>query len=183
MSGLFFNLALMRQSILLLILCFLLGDILHMQAQPVSKIDSLIALDSGYVVLLRNAMDYHQALVSGDAALIKVRTSKKLRYAHSNGWVETQQEQLDNLKTGYLDYHSYHEDSLNIYTPKLDVTNNGVVPPFYNDKHATLDFNATIDVSLNGKRNVYLLHVSEVWRRSSVRRNDWKLIGRKASKL
>lgn len=177
MSGLFFKLALMRQSILLLILFFLLGDILHMHAQPVST------MDSGYVVLLRNAMDYHQALVSGDAALIKVRTSKKLRYAHSNGWVETQQEQLHNLKTGYLDYHGYHADSLYIYTPKLDLTINGVAPPFYNDKHATLDFNATIDVSLNGKRNVYLLHVSEVWRRSSVRRNDWKLIGRKASKL
>ncbi|MBM3413178.1 MAG: nuclear transport factor 2 family protein [Bacteroidetes bacterium] len=154
---------------------------IQLWGQELATTDFLEVRDSNHILLLRNAMDYHQALVRGDAELIKLRTSKKLRYAHSNGWIETQQQQIENIKTGYLIYHSYKEDSLEIYQLKQPINFNGVDPSLhYWKRHVTLIFNATIDVTLKGNRNTYLLRVSEVWQKKRGRGKGYQLVGRKA---
>src|SRR5215510_12013155 len=58
--------------------------------------------------------EFHQALVNKNTASINQQTDKALSYGHSNGWVETKADVIKDLETGYLVYHSYKEDSLQL---------------------------------------------------------------------
>ncbi len=110
--------------------------------------------------------EFHQSLVSGTIASINQQTDKALSYGHSNGWVETKNDLIKNLETGYIDYNSYKEDS-------LQVTING------NVAHAR--FIADINVTLNGKTGDYHLKVLEVWVRKG-KGKRWILFARQAVK-
>lgn len=111
---------------------------------------------------------YHKALVRKDIRLLSVTSSKKLCYQHSNGWVETQEEQFRNIETGYLVYHRFLEDSV-----LVNIRSNNL---------ATVGFKATVEVSLQGKRNTYHLLVEEDWERLSDS-NHWIIYARRATKL
>lgn len=113
--------------------------------------------------------NYHAALVRKDRRALSLTTSKELQYQHSNGWIETQEEQFRNMETGYLVYHRFQEDSV-----MVDIKHN---------KLATVRFKATIDVSLQGKRNTYHLYVEEDWRRQLGNSNHWLIFARRATKL
>jgi hypothetical protein len=128
------------------------------------KTRTVAGLDQKSALVIRNSLDYHQALVKRDLKTIKFRTSDYLRYVHSNGWVETQEEQLQNIANDYLVYHSFREDSITISFHDYDLA-----APTYklSDTRVRyqyqLDFYATVDVTLKGKRNTYRLKVAEVW--------------------
>lgn len=110
-------------------------------------------------------LNYHQALVSKRYEGIDLYTHKDLRYAHSNGWVESKSEQIEHIKTGYLDYHHFQEDSIQVIASR---------------KKAALHFNAIIDVTLNGNRHTYKLRVKEDWKKMN---NHWYLLARQATKM
>ncbi len=129
------------------------------------KTSTVAGLDQKSALVIRNSLDYHQALVKRDLKAIKFRTSNYLSYVHSNGWGETQKDQLRNLETGYLVYHSFQEDSMTV------------------SSQSQLDFNATIDVTLNGKRNTYRLKITEVWAVIPGGGKGYHLICRKAIRL
>jgi len=129
------------------------------------KAKSVAGLDLKSALLVRNSLDFHQALVKRDLKAIRFRTSNYLSYGHSNGWVESQEEQLRNIETGYLIYHSFQEDSITV------------------SSQSQLDFNATIDVTLNGKRNTYRLKVTEVWAAIPGGGKGYHLICRKSIRL
>lgn len=173
----------MRVFLLFLLLSLLGWVPLKAQQQQSILLDTMLNMDPAYGALLLNAIEYHQALVKRDVAVIKNRTSKQLRYGHSNGWVESQKQQLKNLETGYLVYHSFKEDSMSILLPTMPtgLTINGQAPFGSSlDNRAHLLFNATIDVSKEGKRNTYHLKVAETWEKKSNKKNGWHLMGRKA---
>ncbi len=107
---------------------------------------------------------FHQALVERNVVSINQQTDKALSYGHSNGWVETKNDLIRNLETGYLGYSSYKEDS-------LQVTINGNM--------ANARFTADINVTLNGKPGNYHLKVLEVWVKKGTR---WVLFARQAVK-
>ena len=108
--------------------------------------------------------EFHQALVKGNTVSINQQTDKVLSYGHSNGWVETKNELIKNLETGYMKYNSYKEDS-------LQVVING------NMAHAR--FVADITAALNGKEGNFHLKVLEVWVKKGKR---WLLFARQAVK-
>lgn len=108
--------------------------------------------------------EFHQALVNKNTVSINQQTDKALSYGHSNGWVETKTDMIKNLETGYLDYHSYKEDSLQVVV-------NGTMA------HAR--FVADINVTLNGNNGNYHLKVLEVWWKKGKR---WLLFARQAVK-
>jgi hypothetical protein len=114
--------------------------------------------------LISTLKEFHLALVNGNTVSINQHTDRALSYGHSNGWVETKNELVKNLETGYMDYHSYKEDS-------LQVEISGFMA------HAR--FVADIHVSLNGKDGNYHLKVLEVWVRKGKR---WLLFARQAVK-
>ena len=99
--------------------------------------------------------EFHQALVKKNTVFINQQTDKALSYGHSNGWIETKADMIKNLETGYMNYNSYKEDSIN-------VTINGTM--------ANVRFVADIAATLNGNNGNYHLKVLEVWVRKGKRR-------------
>ena len=176
----------MRSILLfLLLLPFFCCPLEAQQRQPI-LLDTVVNLDPSHITLLLNAMEYHKALVMRDAAAIKNRTSKQLRYGHSNGWIETRNEQIKNIESGYLIYHSFKEDSMTIrsISARSEFTINGQMPfDFYPDNRVYLILNATIDVSKEGVRNTYQLKVAELWEKKSKRENGWQLLRRTTHRM
>jgi len=116
------------------------------------------------IKLMTTVKEFHQALVKKNTVSINQQTDRALSYGHSNGWVETKTEMIKNLKTGYLNYHSYKEDSVTV---------------MINNKMASVRFLADIDVTLKDTRGNYHLKVLEVWVKKSKR---WVLFARQAIK-
>ena len=108
--------------------------------------------------------EFHQALVKKNTVSINQQTDKAMSYGHSNGWVETKADMMKNLETGYMNYNSYKEDSIN-------VTINGTM--------ANVRFVADINATLNGNTNSFHLKVLEVWVKKGKR---WLLFARQAVK-
>ena len=109
--------------------------------------------------------EFHQELVNKNTGSIKQQTDKALSYGHSNGWIETKEDMIKDLETGFIVYHSYKEDSLNIVM---------------NGNMANARFVADINATMKG--NTFLMHlkVFEVWVKKGKR---WVLFGRQAVKL
>ncbi len=91
-------------------------------------------------------------------------TDKALSYGHSNGWIETKEELLTNLETGYIKYNSIKEDSVRA------VINEGM---------SHVRFVGDYDVTLNGATNTFHLKVLEIWVKKGKR---WLLFARQAIK-
>ena len=108
--------------------------------------------------------EFHQALVKGNTVSINQQTDKSLSYGHSNGWVETKNDMIKNLETGYMKYVSYKEDSVQV---------------MMNGNMANVRFIADISAKLNGNDGNYHLKVLEVWVRKGKR---WLLFARQAVK-
>ena len=108
--------------------------------------------------------EFHQALVKKNTVSINQQTDKALSYGHSNGWVETKTDFIKNLETGYMNYNSYKEDSIQV---------------MINGNMANARFVADIAATLNGKDGNFHLKVLEVWVRKGKR---WLLFARQAVK-
>lgn len=114
--------------------------------------------------LTLTVQEFHQALVQKNTVSLNQHTDKALSYGHSNGWVETKKELLQNLASGFIQYRSYREDSLQVQISG-------------NLAHAR--FNAEINATLNGSTNTFRLKVLEVWVKKGKR---WLLFARQAIK-
>jgi hypothetical protein len=124
----------------------------------------VVAAQTADEKLVTTIKEFHQALVKKNTVSIIQQTDKEVSYGHSNGWVETKAEMINNLETGYLTYRSFKEDS-------LQVTING------NVAHAR--FIADIEATLNQKDSQFHLKVLEVWVKKGKR---WLLFARQAVK-
>ena len=114
--------------------------------------------------LVATVKEFHQNLINKNSISINQQTDKALTYGHSNGWIETKNEMMKNIETGYIKYNSFVEDSVSVSM---------------NARLASVRFLATIDVDLNGKNGIYFLKVLEVWQRKGKR---WILFARQAVK-
>lgn len=124
----------------------------------------VVAAQTADEKLVTTIKEFHQALVKKNTVSIIQQTDKAVSYGHSNGWVETKAEMINNLETGYLTYRSFKEDS-------LQVTING------NVAHAR--FIADIEATMNQKDSQFHLKVLEVWVKKGKR---WLLFARQAVK-
>jgi hypothetical protein len=109
--------------------------------------------------------EFHQALVKKNTVSINQQTDKALSYGHSNGLVETKNDMIKNLESGYIAYRSYKEDSLSIVV---------------NANMANARFVADINATLNGAAVSYHLKVLEVWVKKG---NRWVLFARQAVRV
>ncbi|HEX7845432.1 MAG TPA: nuclear transport factor 2 family protein [Chitinophagaceae bacterium] len=126
-------------------------------------ISLILAAQAEEARLTATIKEFHQALVKKNTVSINQQTDKALSYGHSNGWVETKNEMIKNLETGYTSYKSIKEDS-------LQLTINGSM--------ANARFVGDYEVSLNGGNAViYRLKVLEVWVKKGKR---WLLFARQA---
>jgi hypothetical protein len=108
--------------------------------------------------------EFHQALVNKNTVSINQQTDKALSYGHSNGWIETKTDLIEDLRVGYISYQSFKEDSISISM---------------NGNMANVRFIADITATMKGSTNTYHLKVLEVWVKKGKR---WVLFGRQAIK-
>ncbi len=146
------RIAQIRKKVLLTILWFVIG--LTGFGQSTDEIK-----------LTQTLKEFHQALVKKNTVSINQQTDKALTYGHSNGWVETKNEMIKNLETGYVGYQEFKEDSISISL---------------NANVASARFIADIKATLNGKPSVYHLKVLEVWLKKG---NRWVLFARQSTKI
>ena len=126
-------------------------------------VTSLIAVaQTDEIKLTATLKEFHKALVDNNTVSVNQQTDKALSYGHSNGWIETKADMIKNLETGYMNYNSIKEDS-------IQVMMNGTM--------ANVRFVADINATLNGNTNSFRLKVLEVWVKKGKR---WLLFGRQA---
>ncbi len=106
---------------------------------------------------------FHRMLVTNDTNLAGMLDSN-VSYGHSNGWVETKQDILQNLATGQMKYVVIKEDSI---TTSID------------DDLAHIRFVALLTYALDGKETTIRLKVLEVWRK---KKGNWLLYARQATR-
>ena len=110
--------------------------------------------------------DFHKSLVSKNYKAIADQTDNALSYGHSNGWVETKDDVINDLKNGKISYSGFKEDSIQI------IMNDGL-------DIANIRFVADITATMAVTTTTYHLKVLEVWVK---KRKGWTLFARQAVK-
>lgn len=106
-----------------------------------------------------------KALVTKDTVTLKQLLHKDLTYGHSNGWVETKNDVINDLVTGNLTYDKIESKDLK-WTVSADFV--------------SLRCTTDIAYGMDGKKGDLHLHVLQVWVKSGTR---WQLIARQSTKL
>ena len=106
-----------------------------------------------------------KALVEKDQASLQAILHKEVSFGHSNAWVQSKQEILDDSTTGKLVYNR--------------IDNNRVQIVAINKKWATVRSNVHAEGIVNGNAFKLALHVMQVWIKT---KKGWLLIARQSAK-
>ena len=106
------------------------------------------------------------ALLQKNEMILKTVLHKDLSYGHSNGWIESKNDVLNDLKSGKLVYN------------KIENSSSAIVN--INKKWATVKTNTNAEGSVNGTAFKLTLHVMLFWMKT---KKGWQLIARQSSKL
>lgn len=109
--------------------------------------------------------DLDKALVNKDSVMLKSLLSDELSYGHSNGWIESKREVIQDLFNGKLTYKQINKQS--------QVVN--VV-----GKVAAVRVVIDVDVEMNGKAIQLKLSVLQVWVWEN---KHWVLFARQSTKI
>ena len=115
--------------------------------------------------LAKAVFELNEALLQKDSVTLKRLLHEKVEYGHSNGWIESRQEVIDDLFSGKLVYHKLVMSEISI------VEQNGT---------ACVRSKTDIDVALNGKALQMSLHVLQVWIKD---KQGWVLLNRQSTKI
>lgn len=107
-----------------------------------------------------------KALLQKDEAVLKSVLHEDLSYGHSNGWIESKNDVLNDLKSGKLVYS------------KIENSSSAIVN--INKKWATVKTNINAEGAVNGTAFKLTLHVMLFWMKTM---KGWQLIARQSSKL
>jgi len=114
--------------------------------------------------LISTVKEFHLALVNKNIVSINQHTDKALSYGHSNGWVETKNDLINDLETNLISYQGFEEDSI-VVTINRNVAN--------------VRFKADINATMNGNSSSIKVRVLQVWVKKGKR---WVLFARQAVK-
>lgn len=106
-----------------------------------------------------------KALLAKDTVLLKQLLHKDLTYGHSNGWVETKGDVINDLFTGKLLYTKIESKDLK-WTLTGDLS--------------TVRSTTEIGYLLDGKPGELKLHVLQVWLKTN---KGWQLLSRQSTKI
>ena len=106
------------------------------------------------------------ALVQKDSVTLGKLLHKRLHYCHSNGWIESKKEVINDLYNGKLVYNKIEASGYEIEIVR---------------EVATVRSKTDIDVLLDGKPVAITLHVLQVWIWKD--KEGWKLLSRQSVKM
>ena len=107
-----------------------------------------------------------KALLQKDEVVLKTVLNKELNYGHSNGWIQTKSDVLNDYKSGKLIYNKIENNSSAFLT--------------INKKWATVKTNTNAEGAVNGTAFKLTLHVMQVWLKT---KKGWQLYSRQSAKL
>jgi hypothetical protein len=142
----------MRRIYILLLVALLLGTTTH--AQDAKSLG--IAMT-----------DIDKALVAKDSIVLKRLLNGNLSYGHSNGWIETRTDVINDLYNGKLTYKSI--------TPKAQAVTVSI-----EGSTAAVRYVADVDILYGGKPMQMQLNVLQVWVWMG---NHWELFARQSVKV
>ena len=126
--------------------------------------NSFAQIDS---VGLKNAMQQlDKALLQKDETVLKSVLHKDLSYGHSNGWIQSKSDILNDFKSGKLAYNK--------------IENNSSVIIIITRDYATVKSNTNAEGVVNGTAFNLKLHIMQFWIKT---KNGWQLIARQSAKL
>ena len=108
---------------------------------------------------------FDNALITKDTVVLKQILHKDLSYGHSNAWVETKKEMVENLYNGKISYKKIETSDLK-WTASNDWAN--------------VRSTAEIEYMLDGKEGKLKLHVLQVWVKT---KKGWQLLARQSTKI
>lgn len=111
-----------------------------------------------------NTLD--KALLAKDSAQLRTVLHRNVSYGHSNGWIETKQEVINDLFNGMLDYQQIKT----VDTSQINVwENTGIVRSVI-----------SVTVAVEGKLLHLKLKVLQAW---VYEKGKWQLLGRQSVKV
>ena len=126
--------------------------------------NSFAQIDS---VGLKNAMQQlDKALLQKDETVLKSVLHKDISFGHSNGWIQTKNDILNDFTSGKLTYNKFENNSSAIVT--------------ISKKYATVKTNTNAEGSVNGTAFKLTLHIMQFWIKT---KKGWQLIARQSAKL
>ncbi|HMK19465.1 MAG TPA: nuclear transport factor 2 family protein [Chitinophagaceae bacterium] len=116
---------------------------------------------------LRNAMQQlDKALLQKDEVVLKIVLHKEVSYGHSNGWIQSKDDILNDFKSGKLTYNN--------------IENNSSAIVKISEKYATVKTNTNAEGLVNGTAFKLTLHIMQFWIKT---KKGWQLIARQSAKL
>jgi ketosteroid isomerase-like protein len=115
--------------------------------------------------LQKTCTAFNKALLNRDTVTIKKLVDSKIQYGHSNGWIQTRQDIMNDMYNGKLTYTDIQQSD-------MQVRMEGNI--------ALVRSNVAIDAAMNSKVVQFKLAVLQVWKKE---KTGWILIARQAGKL
>ena len=126
--------------------------------------NSFAQIDS---VGLKNAMQQlDKALLQKDEVVLKSILHKEVSYGHSNGWIQSKDDILNDFKSGKLTYNN--------------IQNNSSAIVKISEKYATVKTNTNAEGVVNATEFKLILHIMQFWIKT---KKGWQLIARQSAKL
>ena len=115
---------------------------------------------------LKNTMQQlDKALLQKDETVLKSVLHKDLSYGHSNGWIQSKSDILNDFKSGKLAYDK--------------IENNSSVIIIITRDYATVKTNTNAEGAVNGTAFNLKLHITQFWIKT---KKGWQLIARQSAK-
>ncbi len=105
------------------------------------------------------------ALLQKDEKILRIVLHKDASYGHSNGWIQSKDDILNDFTSGKLVYNRIENNSLAIVT--------------ISKKYATVKTNTNAEGIVNGTAFKLTLHIMQFWIKT---KKGWQLIARQSAK-
>lgn len=128
---------------------------------------SLVVAGQVDSIALKDAMrNLDKALLEKDEVVLNSVLHKELSFGHSNGWIQSKSDILNDFKSGKLNYQ------------KIENNSSAIVK--ISKKYATVKTNTNVEGSVNGTAFKLTLHIMQFWIKT---KKGWQLITRQSTKL
>ena len=127
---------------------------------------SLVVAGQVDSIALKGAMrNLDKALLEKDEAVLNSVLHKELSFGHSNGWIQSKSDILNDFRSGKLIYH------------KIENNNSAIVK--IGKRYATVKTNTNAEGAVSGSAFKLTLHVMQFWIKT---KKGWQLIARQSAK-
>lgn len=128
-------------------------------------ISSAIFAQADSIGLKKAVADFNKALIAKDSVALKKLVHDKITYGHSNGWIQSKSDIIDDLYSGKIVYNVIDQ-----YFDNIVLEGNT----------ASVRETANINVEMAGKPLQFKLKILQVW---VWKKKGWQLFSRQSVKI